>query len=116
MLLGYSAESASVKDLANRGRMPVIGEAARCCHPGPGARSANIATFGFGYTRPIASAMKDKNYVLRPWTEEEEEDYQRFCDSIEKMPEDPVHARLMEDGEVDFFDWDEWPDEELPRA
>ncbi len=60
--------------------------------------------------------MSDQNYVERPWTKEEEEDFQRFCESIGKMPEDPVHARLMEDGEVDFFTLDEWPDEVLPRA
>jgi hypothetical protein len=47
--------------------------------------------------------MKDKNYVIRPWTEEEEEDFQRFCDSIGKMPSDPAHAAAMQDGEVDFF-------------
>ena len=60
--------------------------------------------------------MVDENYVVRPWTEEEEADFERFCESIGQVPEDPVHASLMEDGEVDFFTLDEWPDVELPRA
>jgi hypothetical protein len=47
--------------------------------------------------------MKDKNYVVRPWTEEEEEDFQRFCDSIGEIPTDPEHAAAMQDGEVNFF-------------
>ena len=60
--------------------------------------------------------MKGKDYLVRPWTEEEEANFQRFCESIGEIPEDPVHARLMEDGEVDFFTLDEWHDVELPRA
>ena len=47
--------------------------------------------------------MKTKNYVDRPWTQEEEEDFQRFCESIGQMPEDPEHAACMQDGEVDFL-------------
>ena len=44
--------------------------------------------------------------MVRPWNDEEEEDFQRFCDSIGKMPEDPAHAAGMQDGEVDFFNND----------
>ena len=116
MLLGYSVEPASMKDLVNRGRMPVIGEAARCCHPGPCASSTSIAAFGFKYTRPITSAMKDRNFVERQWTEEEEEDFQRFCESIGRMPEDPEHAAAMQDGEVDFFNNDPTWNLKLARA
>jgi hypothetical protein len=36
--------------------------------------------------------QKKKDYVLRPWTEEENADFEKFCDSIGKMPEDPEHA------------------------
>ena len=72
--------------------------------------------FGFDGTRPIARAMADKNYVERPWTAEEDADFQRFYESIGKTPSDPVHARLMEGGAVDFFNLDEWHDVELPRA
>ena len=60
--------------------------------------------------------MSDQNYVERPWTKEEEEDFQRFCESIGEVPEDRIHARLMEDGTLDFFSLDEWHDVELPRA
>ena len=59
---------------------------------------------------------KDKNYVVRPWTVEEEKDFQQFVKDIGKIPEDPVHARLMEDGPIDFFTVDPWYDMELPRA
>ena len=57
-----------------------------------------------------------KNYVVRPWTEEEEDDFQRFCESIGETPSDPAHAEAMEDGPVDFFNNDPWYDVELPRA
>ena len=43
-------------------------------------------------------------------------DFERFCASIGETPSDPVHARLMEDGEVDFFNVDAFYDMELPRA
>ena len=57
-----------------------------------------------------------RDYVVRPWTKEENADFARFCESIGKIPEDPVHARLMEDGPIDFFTVDPWYDMELPRA
>ena len=57
-----------------------------------------------------------KDYVVRPWTEEENADFERFCASIGETPSDPVHARAMEDGPVDFFNNDPWFDMELPRA
>jgi hypothetical protein len=60
--------------------------------------------------------MKARDYVERPWTAEEDADFERFCASLGEIPKDRVHARLMEDGEVDFFNLDERPDVELPRA
>ena len=60
--------------------------------------------------------MADRDYVLRPWTAEEDADFERFCQSIGETPSDPIHARLMEDGEIDFFNVDPWWDTELPRA
>ena len=65
---------------------------------------------------PIASAMSDRNYVVRPWTAEEEEDFQRFCESIGQIPEDPAHAEAMQDGEVDFFNNDPTWNLKLARA
>ena len=47
---------------------------------------------------------------------EEEEDFQRFCASIGETPSDPDWADLMEDGELDFFDLDDFPDVEPARA
>ena len=44
-----------------------------------------------------------KDYVLRPWTEEENADFEKFCVSIGEIPTDPEWAAAMEDGEVDFF-------------
>ena len=79
-------------------------------------KAANITTFGFNGISPIPFTMTDKNYVVRPWTEEEGADFERFCASIGEIPSDPGHARLMEDGAVDFFSLDEWWDLELPRA
>jgi hypothetical protein len=60
--------------------------------------------------------MKDKNYVLRPWSPEEEESFQRFIESIDQIPEDPAHAEAMQDGEVDFFNNDPFVGVKLYRA
>ncbi len=57
-----------------------------------------------------------KDYVLRPWSPEEEEDFQRFCESIGQMPDDPEHAEAMQDGEVDFFNNDPFYNVKLYRA
>ncbi len=60
--------------------------------------------------------MKAKDYLMRPWTAEENADFERFCASNGETPSDPAHARLM-DGEFDFFlNIDPWFDQELPRA
>ena len=45
----------------------------------------------------------EKDYVLRPWTEEENADFEKFCASIGEMPSDPEWAEALEDGELDFF-------------
>ncbi len=42
----------------------------------------------------------EEDYVLRPWTAEEDADFERFCASIGETPSDPVHARMMEDGDL----------------
>jgi len=47
-----------------------------------------------------------KDYVLRPWTEEENADFEKFCASIGETPSDPVT----------FFSNDPWYDQILPRA
>lgn len=57
-----------------------------------------------------------KDYVLRPWTEDENAAFAKFCASIDESPSDPDHAQAMEDGPVDFFNNDPWFDQELPRA
>ena len=57
-----------------------------------------------------------RDYVLRPWTAEEEAAFQRFCASIGQVPEDPIHAQLMEDGPIDFFTVDPFWEMDLPQA
>jgi len=60
--------------------------------------------------------MKAKNYVVRPWTEEEDADFEKFCASIGETPSDPKWAEAMEDGELDFFNNDPFYNVELHRA
>ena len=60
--------------------------------------------------------MPKKDYVVRPWTEGENADFEQFCASIGETPSDPLHAKAMEDGPIDFFNNDPWFDTELPRA
>ena len=57
-----------------------------------------------------------KDYVVRPWTEEENSDFEKFCASIGEMPSDPEWAAAMEDGELDFFSNDPFHGVKLYRA
>ena len=57
-----------------------------------------------------------RDYVVRPWTEEENADFEKFCASIGEMPSDPEWAKAMEDGEVDFFNNDPFHGVKLYRA
>jgi hypothetical protein len=50
--------------------------------------------------------MKDKDYVERPWTDEEQESFREFCADIGKIPSDPELRLAMQDGECDFFNND----------
>ena len=68
--------------------------------PGAGRKVGEHRHLRFQTHRPITGAMKAKDYVVRPWSQEEEEDFQRFCDSIGKLPDDPAHAEAMQDGAV----------------
>ena len=70
-------------------------------------------------TRILADVIgreTERDYVLRPWTEEENADFEKFCASIGKMPSDPEWAAAMEDGEVDFFNNDVFVGVKLYRA
>ena len=66
--------------------------------------------------RELIGRETERDYVVRPWTEEENADFEKFCASIGEMPSDPEWAAAMEDGELDFFSNDPWYDMELPRA
>jgi hypothetical protein len=59
---------------------------------------------------------RGKDYVERPWTEEENADFEKFCASIGEMPSDPEWAEAMEDGEIDFFNNDPFVGVKLYRA
>ena len=48
----------------------------------------------------------ERDYVLRPWTEEENADFEKFCESIGVIPSDPELRLAMQDGECDFFNND----------
>ena len=50
--------------------------------------------------RAVIGRETERDYVIRPWTEAENADFERFCDSIGKMPDDPAHAEAMRDGDV----------------
>jgi hypothetical protein len=66
--------------------------------------------------RELIGRETERDYVLRPWTEEENADFEKFCDRIGEIPDDPEWAAAMENGPVDFFNNDPWYDMELPRA
>ena len=58
------------------------------------------------FTRGLMGRGTRRDYVERPWTEEENADFEKFCESIGVMPSDPEWAAAMQDGEVDFFNND----------
>jgi len=58
----------------------------------------------------------ERDYVLRPWTEEENSDFEKFCASIGETPSDPEWAAAMDDGEIDFFNNDPFQGVKLYRA
>ncbi len=57
-----------------------------------------------------------RDYVIRPWTEEENADFEKFCASIGEIPSDPEWAAAMENGELDFFSNDPFQGVKLYRA
>jgi hypothetical protein len=70
-------------------------------------------------TRILADVIgweTEKNYVVRPWTDEENADFEKFCASIGEIPTDPEHAAAMQDGEFDFFNNDPFVGVKLYRA
>ena len=58
----------------------------------------------------------ERDYVLRPWTEEENADFEEFCASIGETPSDPEWAAAMQDGELDFFSNDPFQGVKLYHA
>jgi hypothetical protein len=60
--------------------------------------------------------QKKKDYVERRWTDLENEDFQRFTESIGVMPSDAEWAAAMENGEIDFFNNDPFVGVKLYRA
>ena len=69
--------------------------------------------------RRLASVLADvigsrtgKDYVVRPWTEEENADFARFCASLDENPIDPG----FDPDSVEILSHDPWYDMELPRA
>ena len=69
--------------------------------------------------RAVASVLDDvigreteKDYVLRPWTEEENADFARFCASLDANPIKPG----FDPDAVEILTIDPWFDVELPRA
>ncbi len=53
-----------------------------------------------------------KDYVVRPWTEEENADFARFCASLDANPIKPG----FDPDAVEILTHDRWFDVELPRA
>jgi hypothetical protein len=71
---------------------------------------------GDGSDSPEEGCETKRDYVERPWTEEENADFEEFCASIGEIPEDPEWAAAMEDGEIDFFNNDPFVGMKLYRA
>ena len=69
--------------------------------------------------RRVASVLADvigsrtgKDYVVRPWTEEENADFERLCASLDANPIKPG----FDPDAVEILTIDPWCEVELPRA
>jgi hypothetical protein len=71
---------------------------------------------GDGSDSPEEGCETKRDYVERPWTEEENADFEEFCETIDVPPTDPELALAMEDGEIDFFNNDPFVRMKLYRA
>ena len=60
----------------------------------------------------VIGSRTGKDYVVRPWTEEENADFAEFCASIDENPIDPG----FDPDSVEILSHDPWYDMELPRA
>ncbi len=68
-----------------------------------------------GIRRILAAAIGSKtgkDYVARPWTEEENAEFAEFCAAIDAAPIDPG----FDPDAVEILTIDPWFDMELPRA
>jgi len=60
----------------------------------------------------VIGSRTEKNYVVRPWTDEEDAEFKRFSDSIDANPIEPG----FDPDAVEILTIDPWYDMELPRA
>ena len=60
----------------------------------------------------VIGSRTEKNYVVRPWTKEENDDFSRFCASLDANPNKPG----FDPDAVEILSHDPWFDVELPRA
>ncbi len=60
----------------------------------------------------VIGSRTGKDYVVRPWTEEENADFERFCASLDENPVEPG----FDPDAVEILSHDPWFDVELPRA
>ncbi len=60
----------------------------------------------------VIGSRTKKDYVVRPWTDEEDAEFKRFSDSIDANPIDPG----FDPDSVEILTHDPWFDVELPRA
>ncbi len=69
--------------------------------------------------RHLASVLADvigreaeKDYVVRPWTEQENAEFSKFCVEIDASPIEPG----FDPDSVEILSHDPWYDMDLPRA
>ena len=70
-------------------------------------------------TRAAASVLAEmtgretgKDYVVRPWTDEENAEFAEFCAALDAVPIEPG----FDPDSVEILSHDPWYDVELPRA
>ena len=79
------------------------------------AQAIDYAGFCRRLGEPLAAVIGSrtkKDYVVRPWTEEENADFERLCASLDANPIKPG----FDPDSVEILTIDPWYDVDLPRA
>ena len=78
----------------------------------PGKRFVEIVRHLASVLAAVIGSRTKKDYVVRPWTDEENAEFAEFCAALDANPIDPG----FDPDAVEILTIDPWCEVELPRA